>query len=136
MDSSDILEGIMSKPVVTVEYFEPVKKAMHAMIDKDIGNVVVVEKGNPVGILTERDIIRKLAGGKEVVNLKVGDIMSKPLITASPKTKNFEALEMLQKNKIRRLPVVLDGKLVGIGTDKDLTYWVIKVGYAPNPPPY
>ena len=70
------------------------------------------------------------------MNLKIADVMSKPLITASPKTNAFEALETLRKNKIRSLPVVVDGKLVGIVTEKDLTYWVIKVGYAPNPPPY
>ena len=100
MDSSDNLEKLMSKPVVTIESSEPVKKALRIMIDKDIGNVVVVEKGKPVGILTERDVIRKCADGKDVVNLKIADVMSKPLITASPKTNAFEALETLRKNKI------------------------------------
>jgi len=136
MTDSDTLDQLMAKKVVTVEVGDPVKKALQMMVDKDIGNVVVVEKGKPVGIVTERDTIRKCIQGKDILNGKVGDIMSSPLITASPKMTGFEALETMRKNNIRRLPVVEDGKLLGIVTEKDLIYWVIKIGYAPYSPPY
>lgn len=136
MTDSDTLDQLMTKKVVTVESSDSVKKALQIMVEKDIGNVIVVEKGKPVGVLTERDTIRKCVQGKDILGTKVEDLMSSPLTTAPPKMNAFEALETMRKNKIRRLPVVENGKLLGIVTEKDLIYWVIKVGYAPYPPPY
>lgn len=136
MDDSDILDQLMTKKVVTVETSDPVKKALQLMVEKDIGNVIVVEEGKTVGILTERDVMRKCVQGKDVLEAKVGSVMSSPLITATPKMEAFEAMEKMRKNKIRRLPIVENGKLLGVVTERDLIYWVIKTGYAPFPPPY
>jgi CBS domain-containing protein len=136
MDDSDTIDQLMTKKVVTVETSDPMKKALQLMMERDIGNVIVTEKGKPVGILTERDAIRKCVQGKDILGANAGDLMSSPLKTAPPKTKAFEALEIMHKNKIRRLPIVENGKLLGIVTEKDLIYWVIRIGYAPYPPPY
>ncbi|MEM2357325.1 MAG: CBS domain-containing protein, partial [Candidatus Bathyarchaeia archaeon] len=110
-------------------------RALQIMAEKGIGSVIVIENGKPVGIITERDIAKKLVQDKSTLDKKVKDVMSKPLITVSPDTGIFEALQIMRKNNIRRLPVVSAGKLEGIVTEKDLLYWVLKVAYAPYPPP-
>jgi len=131
----DFVSQIMSKNVITVDASEKVLKALQVMAEKGIGSVVIVKNGKPVGILTERDVAKKLVVNKETLDKKVEDVMSKPLITVSPDTGIFEALQIMRKNNIRRLPVVKNGKLEGIITEKDLLYWVLKVAYAPYPPP-
>lgn len=135
MAGEDFVSQIMSKNVITVDASEKVLKALQVMAEKGIGSVVIVKNGKPVGILTERDVAKKLVVNKETLDKKVEDVMSKPLITVSPDTGIFEALQIMRKNNIRRLPVVKNGKLEGIITEKDLLYWVLKVAYAPYPPP-
>ncbi|MBS7655095.1 CBS domain-containing protein [Candidatus Bathyarchaeota archaeon] len=135
MASEDFVSQIMSKNVITVDASEKVLKALQIMAEKGIGSVLIVKNGKPVGILTERDIAKKLVANKETLDKKTEDVMSKPLITVSPDTGIFEALQLMRKNNIRRLPVVKNGKLEGIITEKDLLYWVLRVAYAPYPPP-
>ncbi|MBS7658525.1 MAG: CBS domain-containing protein [Candidatus Bathyarchaeia archaeon] len=135
MTSEDFVSQIMSKNVITVDSSEKVLRALQIMAEKGIGSVIVIENGKPVGIITERDIAKKLVQDKSTLDKKVKDVMSKPLITVSPDTGIFEALQIMRKNNIRRLPVVSAGKLEGIVTEKDLLYWVLKVAYAPYPPP-
>lgn len=135
MAGEDFVSQIMSKNVITVDASEKVLKALQVMAEKGIGSVVIVKNGKPVGILTERDVAKKLVVNKEILDKKVEDVMSKPLITVSPDTGIFEALQIMRKNNIRRLPVVKNGKLEGIITEKDLLYWVLKIAYAPYPPP-
>jgi CBS domain-containing protein len=62
--------------------------------------------------------------------------MSKLRVTAAPKTSIQEAFELMLENKVRRLPVVDNEKLLGIVTDKDLMRWVLRVSYEPNVPPH
>jgi len=134
MTPSDLLGQIMTRNVQTVAPSDPLKDALEKMLSKDIGNVVVVEKDAPVGIVTERDILRRVAMGEDVSKLLVREIMSSPVITATPENNGIEAVDIMHRNNIRRLPVVDGGKLVGIVTQKDLIYWVLRVAYAPYPP--
>jgi CBS domain-containing protein len=91
-----------------------------------VGNVVVVESGTrertPVGIVTDRDItVGVVAAGIEGSRLTIGDLMGSQLITASEDQGVFEAVEQMQRNGIRRLPVVdRQGLLAGIITVDDL----------------
>jgi len=134
MTPSDLLGQIMTRNVQTVAPSDPLKDALEKMLSKDIGNVVVVENEVPVGIVTERDILRRVAMGEDVSKLLVREIMSSPVITATPENNGIEAVDIMHRNNIRRLPVVDGGKLVGIVTQKDLIYWVLRVAYAPYPP--
>jgi len=135
MTPSDLLGQIMTRNVQTVAPSDSLKDALEKMLSKDIGNVVVVEKDVPVGIVTERDILRRVAKGEDVSKLLVREIMSSPVITATPENNGIEAVDIMHRNNIRRLPVVDRGRLVGIVTQKDLIYWVLRVAYAPYPPP-
>jgi len=134
MTPSDLLGQIMTRNVQTVAPSDPLKDALEKMLSKDIGNVVAVENDVPVGIVTERDILRRVAKGEDVSKLLVREIMSSPVITATPENNGIEAVDIMHRNNIRRLPVVDRGRLVGIVTQKDLIYWVLRVAYAPYPP--
>jgi CBS domain-containing protein len=124
----------MSNKIVSVRSTEKVNKALRTMVRKKIGSIIVMEKGKPVGILTERDISTRTAKGQKVLNMITGKIMSKPLITVPPSCQVWEAVEQMLRKDIRRLPVVDGDKLVGMVTERDVFRWVIKVAYEPNIP--
>ncbi len=101
------------------------------MNEHNIGSVVVLRNGVPVGMLTERDILRGLVIYKGLPELKVGKLMSSPLITCSPETPILKAFALMHEHHIRRLPVMDGNKLVGIVTERDIIYWMLKlVGYS------
>ncbi|MBI2127034.1 MAG: CBS domain-containing protein [Thaumarchaeota archaeon] len=115
------VKDIMTKNVVTVEPEDRALNAAVKMREKGIGALMVVSKGSPVGILTERDLVRKvIAAKKDPKSTRVADIMSKPLVTTTPNTSVREAAKKMMINDVRRLPVVANGKLVGIITAADL----------------
>ena len=127
----------MTKTPVTVKPEITVKNALRIMIKRDIGSLVVVKSGKPVGIITERDVTRgslRPARAKRVYDTPVARLMSRPLVTIPPTTPIWEAFETMVTKKIRRLPIVEHGRLVGLVTERDLFKWVIRVFYEPNIP--
>jgi CBS domain-containing protein len=128
------LSEIMTRKVVTVDIGERVEEALRLMVKYDIGSVVVVDKENPVGIITERDITRAALRGDSMLRLPTRSLMSRPLQTATADTEVREALELMLKLGLRRLPVVEDGRLVGVVTEQDLTRWVLRYFYGPDIP--
>lgn len=112
---------IMTKNIISVKNDALVVEAASVMVKNDIGSVVVTKDGNPVGIVTEKDIVkeccaRRLCGG----DLRVEEIMSAPLITIDADASLGEAALLMSDNKIRRLLVTEKGKIVGIITEKDV----------------
>jgi len=115
------LEGIMVKNVVTVKANVTVKRAVEVMNKHEIGCLVVVNSEKPVGIVTERDMLERIIHElREPEKTRVIDIMSKPLIAAAPKMSAGEAAKLMFERKIKKLPVVEDGRLVGLVTLTDL----------------
>ena len=110
---------VMTKNIISVKNAASVVEAASVMVKNDIGSVVVAKDGNPVGILTERDILKKCCPvcGKD---LKVEEIMSAPLITIDADASLGEAAMLMSDNKIRRLLVTEKGKIVGIITERDV----------------
>ena len=124
----------MTKTVVTLPPSKKTIDALDAMVEKDIGAVVVVESGKITGIITERDIVREITKSFDYLERKLLETSKRSVITVEPKTPLWEAFALMLKNKIRRLPVVKNGKLVGIVTERDLFKWAVKVAYEPNIP--
>jgi signal-transduction protein with cAMP-binding, CBS, and nucleotidyltransferase domain len=92
------------------------------MKKRKIGNVIVVEKKQPIGILTESDILKKVvAEGKNAKDVTVKTVMSTPIIVTEAYITLEEAINTMGKCSIRRLPVIEDGKLIGIITQKDIS---------------
>jgi len=132
----DTLAQVMSSPVTTMKASDTLAVAAKKMVKQNIGSVVVLEGREPVGIITERDITRQVVKGNSVLKKSAKKTMSKLRVTASPQMSVQQAFELMLKNEVRRLPVLDDGKLVGIVTEKDLMRWVLRVSYEPNIPPH
>jgi tRNA nucleotidyltransferase (CCA-adding enzyme) len=124
----------MSTKVVTAKPTDKVGKALRAMVRHKIGSIVVVEKGKPVGIVTERDVSIKIAKGQNLRNMVVKSTMSKPLVTTLPSTEIWQAVELMVRKDILRLPIVENDRLVGMVTERDIMRWLVKVAYEPNIP--
>jgi len=116
------VEDIMVRDVVTVKVEATAREAVELMNRNEIGCLVVVdEEEKPVGIVTERDLLKRvLAERKDPVRVKVTQIMSKPLVTGTPHMDIEAAVRLMFKHKIKKLPVVENGQLVGLVTLTDL----------------
>ncbi len=134
LKTEDTLAFIMTKKVITISQKDKVTQALTLMTRNDIGSLVVVDEDRPVGIVTERDIVRRLVNDWATPKIPVMDLMSHPLVTAEPETPSWEAFRTMLKQRIRRLPVLDRGKLVGIVTERDLFRWVLLVAYEPHLP--
>lgn len=115
-----VKEAMKMKPVV-VKPTMTVVAAARLMREKKIGNVIVVEGKHPVGILTESDILKKVvAEGKNASKIKIKSVMTSPVIVIDPYINLQQAMKIMGRCNIRRLPVVENNKLIGIITVKDI----------------
>jgi CBS domain-containing protein len=122
MTKEVIVKEAMKTNLVMVEPTTTVLEAAKRMKKNRIGNVLVVEKKQPVGILTESDILKKVvAEGKNASEVLVEEVMSTPVVVADPYISLEEAMKTMGKCNIRRLPVIEDGELIGIITQKDIS---------------
>lgn len=115
-----------SIPVQTATSEDTIEAISNKMKENQVGSIVVVnEKNHPLGIVTERDIVRKvIADGKDPKTTKVDDIKTTSLITIDPETNLHDAALIMTKYRIRRLPVVKDNTLYGIITSDDLVRYL------------
>lgn len=115
------IRSIMVDKVVTTKKDATVKEAVELMNKHEIGCLVVVENEEPVGIITERDLLKRvLAESKETKNMKVEEVMSTPILYVTPNVEVEDAAKLMIQNKIKKLPVVEKGKLRGLVTLTDL----------------
>ncbi|MDE1906119.1 MAG: CBS domain-containing protein [Rhodospirillales bacterium] len=93
----------------------PVSGVIDILAKKGIGAVLVVENGELVGILSERDIVRSLSRcAAKTLELTAGDLMTREPITATPETTTEQAMEIMTDRHFRHLPIVENGKLAGL----------------------
>jgi len=117
---SDVLRG-KGHDVVTVETDAKLRDIVAILSDKRIGAVVVLERFRPIGIFSERDLVNVLArGGTGALDLLVAGVMTSPIITGRPGDRIEAALDLMTRERIRHLPVLEDGKLVGLVSIGDL----------------
>ena len=115
------VRDVMVREVITVNEDSTVKEAVDVMNEFQIGSLIVLEKGKAKGIVTERDFLRRVtAEAKDIMNTKVKEIMTTPLVVVEPGTDLEEAMKLMFKNKIKKLAVVDSNKLVGIVTLTDI----------------
>jgi CBS domain-containing protein len=153
MDASDV----MSRPVVTVAPGTTVTELARLMIEKRISAVPVMDNGAMIGIVTEGDLLRRAEIGSEHErsrwagfvfanwNLaaeytkehgrKVSDVMTRPVITVAPTATLGEIADTLESRHIKRVPVVEDGKLVGIISRANLVQALASSGTGLQPSP-
>ena len=116
----------MTKRALTIELAGTVFEAAQLMSRKGVGDLIVVDNEMPVGIVTERDFVRRIVAKGLPYDTKISDVMTKPLITISPDASIKEAARKMVKSGIRRLPVLEDHKLVGILVVSDFAHHLSK----------
>lgn len=119
---SMLVKEIMKRNVVTVRPDVSVMEAAKIMNERRIGSLVIIDGvGRVVGILTERDIMRGVvAEGKRSSEVDISKIMTKKVIVISPEVSLEDAADIMTENRIKKLPVVEEGKVVGMITSTDL----------------
>ncbi len=112
----------MTGKVLTASPNTTVNRAAKLMAERGVGSIIIVKSKKPIGILTERDLLMKVVSlDLKPSKVKVGKIMSAPIMTIDPNVDMTEAARMMARSKIRRLPVVERGALIGIVTASDIT---------------
>jgi len=115
------IEDIMVEDVVSVSEKATVREAAELMSKHEIGCLVVVRKGKPVGIVTETDMVKRvILQPVDPGEIKVGEIMSEPLVVSNPQMDVDEASRIMRRRKIKKLPVIENGRLVGLVTNTDI----------------
>jgi len=114
------VKDVMTKDVKTIEKGSKVRDCVALMHTYRIGCVIVVEGRKPVGIFTERDLVRIVATERDGLELSMEKVMSTPLTTISSSASIWDAVMVMGGKGIRRLPAVEREMLVGIVTEKDI----------------
>lgn len=119
---------IMTKSVVhTVDVNSSVQEAAATMKDVGTGCLVVIEKSRLTGIITERDIVQRVVAVKKLAReIRVSDVMSKPVLTVGPEALIADAAKIMMQNKIRRLVVAEGVRILGIVTVTDFAKMMYK----------
>ena len=113
------VKDLMTKNVVTIDANKTVVEAAALMSEKDIGDLIVMDNNTPIGIVTERDFVRRVLAEGKSADSKVSEVMSHNLRVIDPEAPIKEAARRMVNKRIRRLPVIKDNKLVGIITAAD-----------------
>lgn len=116
-----LIEGRSASDIVSCDVSTPVSDAVATLAQQRIGALPVMRDGAVAGIISERDVIYRLAGGgRECLDLSVGEIMTSPAITVEPSTSVDEALALMTRRRFRHFPVVENGALLAFISIGDL----------------
>ncbi len=122
---AEVVRDIMTKEIVTIDEGETVLEAARIMSQRGISSLIVVKDGVPKGIITERDFVKKVCAKQlEASAIKIGTLMSRIRTVADPDTPIQVAVQRMANQGIRRLPIIQEGKVVGIVTVTDLARYL------------
>ena len=119
MDST-FVNQVMSKNVLSLDKTTSLQEAAEHMKKLNVGCVIVTEDKNPIGIITERDFVTKIASEGRPLFTEIKEVMSSPLITINPEETIWEASELMKEKLIHKLPVKENDEIVGIITTTDI----------------
>ena len=118
--NSTFVNQIMNENVLTVEKSTSIQDAAQDMKKLGVGCAIVTENDNPLGIVTERDFVTKVASEGIPLFTEISAVMSSPLITIESEETVWEASEIMKERKIHKLPVKENKKIIGIVTTTDI----------------
>ncbi|MEM2956849.1 MAG: CBS domain-containing protein [Candidatus Jordarchaeaceae archaeon] len=111
------IEDIMIRDVLTSDISESVLSATIKMNEREVGSIIILDGKKPVGILTERDILKRIVvERKDPEKTKVEEVMSTPIISAKPEMSLDDAVKIMILKRVKKLPILKNEKLVGIIT--------------------
>jgi CBS domain-containing protein len=117
----DIPAGKIARPIITIEEGASVVEASKVMVKNDRGSIVVTRKGETVGFLTERDVLKSVvAKSLNPALTKVSDVMTSSPITVDKDKPLSEAVDLMNRKGVRRMLVTENGKIVGVFTLRDI----------------
>ncbi len=115
------ISQFITKELATIGRDETVAAGAKMMVRKGVGSLIVVDNGEPVGIITERDVLNKVvAVDRDPATTKISSVMSSPIRKIEHSAKVGDAIAEMVKYGIRRLAVVRDGKIVGLVTQRSV----------------
>lgn len=114
------VKDVMKTNVISIDSSKSIKEAACMMDDSNVGCVIITKDNVPVGILTERDFVKRIAAKNKDLSNPLSDVMSSPLTTINSDETVWEAAEKMKQNKIHKLPVLDENKVSGIITTTDL----------------
>lgn len=115
-----IISDVMNKNVVVAKSDVTIKEASKVMSQYNIGSLIILKDNEIMGIITDTDIVRALAKDMDADTTIMEEIMSKKVVTIEPEKTIEDAVDLMVKHKIKRLPVVEEGKIKGIITATDI----------------
>lgn len=115
-----LVHEIMKKNVIAIDASMTALDAAKMMDDASIGAIVVIDGGIAVGIITERDLVRRIVAKGKPLSTNVKEVMSSPLVVINPDDSVWELAQLMKQRKIHRVPAVKEGRLVGIVTTSDV----------------
>ena len=118
--NSTFVNEIMSKNILTLDKSTSLQEAAEHMKKLNVGCVIVTDSNNPIGIITERDFVTKIAAEGRPLFTEIKEVMSSPLITIDPEETIWEASELMKEKLIHKLPVKKNDEIVGIVTTTDI----------------
>lgn len=124
------VKDFMTTNVITIDIQKTVLEAAKLMHQQDVGDLVVMDGNVAKGIITERDLVRRVMAQKKPLDAKVSEVMSDPLITIDEDSSLRAAARTMIKYKIRRLPVTKEDELVGIIATSDFARHLSKKSFS------
>jgi predicted transcriptional regulator len=121
MKISARVRDLMDTKIVTANADATVAETLQAMLKNDVWSVIILEKGLPMGVVVEHDILQRCVGkGLDVNRVKAREIMSSPLLQIDANAPVGEAMKKLEEESVKRLYIVENGKVVGRITEKSV----------------
>jgi CBS domain-containing protein len=114
---------IMTRDVLTVDPSDTIGETAQMMVERGVSSAVVSDYGNLIGIVTERDLTRAVAGRVHTSEARVREWMTSDPITLSPDASADEAAKIMLDNGFRHVPIVEEGRAVGIVSIRDVARW-------------
>ena len=114
------VKDVMISDLITLDVSTSIKDAAKLMDGNNIGCIIVTKNQLPIGILTERDFVKRIAAKEKSLTASLEEVMSSPLIEIDPNETVWEAAQIMKTNNIHKLPVKQDNQIIGIVTTTDL----------------
>ena len=125
------VSDIMTKKIISIDESETIKKAASMMTEAEIGSIIITKDNIPVGILTERDFVTKIASKEISLSVPVSQVMTHPLLVIAPNQTVWEVAEIMRNMGIHRVAVQEGDKIIGMVTTTDLVK-IVSIGSDSN----
>ena len=120
VEEGHLVSDIMNTNVISLDGTKTIKEAASMMNEAKIGSIIITKDDIPVGILTERDFVTKIAVEEIPLSVSLSEVMIKPLLVVNPNQTVWEAAEIMKNMQVHRLAVQEGNKIIGMVTTTDL----------------